>query len=147
MADIKIVLVVDAENPIVGDLYLENGTCRLTSGLQEEVAQELYIRFRFFKGEWFLDRRLGLPYLQSILGKKTPLGIISQIFKNVLTTCPGVKSILSFAVKRLVNRGLAVDFAALLKDGAVLTAADFGAFIINQSLSVNTNGIPTPEGT
>lgn len=130
MADIKIALQVDAENPIVGDLYFKNGNIRLTETLAEEVAQELYIRLRFFKGEWFLDTTQGLPYLQSILGKKTPLGILSQIFKRVITTCPGVKSLLSFALTRLPNRGLRVDFAALLNDGTVLTATDFAAFVI-----------------
>src|ERR1700749_2893649 len=131
MADLKIALAIDSENPIVGDLYLENGTARLTNSLLEDVAQELYIRFRFFQGEWFLDQTLGLPYLQSILGKKTPLGILSQIFKRVITTCPGVASLTSFQLTRGANRALILNFAALLNDGTTLTAADFAqAFVI-----------------
>lgn len=130
MADIKIALAVDANNPIIGDLYLENGTARLTNSLQEAVAQELFIRFGFFQGEWFLDESQGMPYLQSILGKKTPLGILSQIFKRVITTCPGVKTLTTFQLTRLPNRGLAPVFAAQLDDGATLTSASFGAFII-----------------
>lgn len=132
MADIKIALAVDSENPIIGDLYLENGTARLTNTLLEEVAQELYIRFRFFQGEWFLDPTLGLPYLQSILGKKTPIGIISQIFKRVITTCPGVASLTSFQLTRGAARSIILNFTARLTDGTVLTAADFAqAFAIN----------------
>lgn len=130
MADIKIALVVDAENPIVGDLYLENGTARLTANLREEVAQELWIRFKFFQGEWFLDRTLGLPYLQSILAQKTPMSIISQIFRRVITSCPGVASILTLNLSRAANRTLRVDFTCKLVDGTILTAADFAPFIV-----------------
>lgn len=130
MADIKIALSVDSENPIVGDLYLQNGTIRLTATLLEAVAQELWIRFRFFRGEWFLDDRTGLPYMQSILGKKTPIGIISQIFKNVITTCPGVASLTTFNLTRLPNRGLLLTFAAQLADGTTLTSANFAPFIV-----------------
>jgi hypothetical protein len=96
--------------------------------LREAIAQELYIRFRFFQGEWFLDKSQGLPYLQSILGKKTPLGIVTQIFKRVITTCPGVKTLTTFNLQRLPNRGLSLTFQATLDDNTVLTSADFGAF-------------------
>lgn len=130
--DIKIALEIDAENPIVGDLYLENGTVRLTRDLREEVMQELYIRLRFFQGEWFLDRTQGLPYRQSILGKKTPLSILSQIFKSVLTSCPGVRSILSFSLSRDAHRGLLPDWAIRLNDGQILKSTDFTPFIVPQ---------------
>jgi len=135
MADVKITLVADANNPIVGDLYLENGSPRLTADLKEAVAQELYIRFRFFKGDWFLDPNSGAPYLQSILGKKTPLGILSQIFKRIITTCPGVKALTTFSIARTANRGLQVNFQAQLQNGQTLTSADFAAYVI-----------PTPTG-
>lgn len=130
MADIKIALAIDSENPIVGDLYLENGTARLTRSLSEEVAQELYVRFRFFKGEWSLDPAQGLPYLQSILGKKTPIGIVSQIFRRTITSCPGVAALTAFQLRRTSTRGVSLDFTATLTDGTVLTAADFVAFVI-----------------
>lgn len=130
MADIKLALKVDAENPIIGDLYLEGGTPRLTKTLAEEVAQELFIRFRFFQGEWFLDGTVGLPYNQKILGVKTPIGILDQIFKSVVTTCPGVQNLITFSLTRLPGRGLSPVFACKLIDGAILKSADFGPFII-----------------
>lgn len=130
MADLKIALKVDAENPTVGDLYLENGTVRLTNTLAETVAQELYIRYKFFQGEWFLDRTQGFPWFQSVLGIKTPLGVVRQLMLRVLTTCPGVSSVVSFKVTRLPNRGILLNFQARLSDGTTLTERDFGAFVL-----------------
>jgi hypothetical protein len=130
MADIKIALAVDSNNPTIGDLYLENGTVRLTNDLREAVAQQLFIRFRFFKGEWFLDATQGTPWLQSILGKKTPLSILSQIFKQLITTCPGVKKLTTFSISRTANRNVSVVFAAQLNNGQVLTSSDFAAYVI-----------------
>lgn len=139
MADIKITLPaeVDGNNPIVGDLFLENGTCRLTNTLMEEVAQEIWIRFRFIMGEWFLDRTVGIPWLRlsrgqivAILGEKTPIGIVNQMLKRVVTTCPGVQTLLAFRTARLVGRGYGVTFACRLTDGAILKSADFGPFTV-----------------
>lgn len=131
MADIKIALAVDAENPVIGDLYLENGTIRLTRTLTEEVAQELFIRLKFFKGEWFLDTTLGLPYFQSILVMGASTDAVAQIFRRVIAGTPGVKSIKSLQLTRLPNRALSVAFVAILDDGATLTSSDFAPFIVS----------------
>lgn len=130
MASLKLALIVDANNPIPGDIYLENGTVRLTANLSEEVAQTLWTRFRSFQGEWFLDRTVGFVWLQSVLGQKTPLPILQQMFRSVVTTCPGVASLASFDIRRTANRGLAVTFAAILQDGTVLTEAAFAPFVV-----------------
>lgn len=41
----------------------------LTSDLAKEVAQRLTVAFNFFRGEWFLDTREGLPYYEEIIKK------------------------------------------------------------------------------
>ena len=129
MADFKLTLVTDANNPTVGDLFLDNGTVRLTNSLAEEVAQIIWIRLHFFKGEWFLDPLQGTPYLQTILGQKVPLATITQLFKNIITNTPGVKVITSFSTS-LKQRQLTLTFSCLLNDGTTLTSADFGDFIV-----------------
>lgn len=130
MADLKIALTVDAENPVIGDLYLENGTVRLTNSLAESVAQDLKISLSFFQGEWFLDPRQGMPYFQSILGQRTPLPIVSQIFKRAILGRPGVQSITRFELKQLPNRAIQLVFAVVLTDGSILTSDSFGPFIV-----------------
>lgn len=51
-------IIVD---PVVGITFV--------SGL-DGVAQLVKIALRLFRGEWFLDLDAGVPYFQSILGKK-----------------------------------------------------------------------------
>jgi len=134
MASLKIVLPseVDAINPVSGDLFLTpQKSMRLTQTLREEVAQQLYIRFRFFQGEWFLDGSVGVPWKQSILGVKVPIGIVSQILRNVCARCPGVAQVQQFQVTPFGTRRQAkVAFSVLLTDGAVLTSSDYGPFIV-----------------
>ena len=131
MASLKIALQTNAENPTVGDLYLENGTVRLTNSLSEDVAQELFIRFRMFQGEWFLDATQGFPWFQSVLGIKTPIGIVEQLLRKVITTCPGVAKLTAFSLNNnTATRQAQVAFTCILDDGATLTSADFAPFVI-----------------
>lgn len=131
MADIKISLVVDSENPNIGDIYLKNGTVELATALIDVVAQELRIRLNFFLGEWFLDATQGIPYFQTILGQKTPIGIVSQIFKKAISTCPGVANVDSFDVSfNGVTRSMTLNFACVLTDGSILKSSDFQPFVI-----------------
>jgi hypothetical protein len=128
--DIKIALSLDSENPIAGDLYLENGTVRLTNSLREDVAQYLRISMLFFQGEWFLDERQGVPYFQSILGKKTPLPIVRQIFRSIVQGAPGVSRINSFSLTTPSDRAIRIDFNVTLSDGTILKSSDFAPLIV-----------------
>jgi len=128
--DVKVTTQIDASNPIIGDLYLDHGTIRTTNTLSESVVQDLMIALRFFKGEWFLDPDQGLPYFQSILGQKTPIAIVSQIFRRVISGRPGIKSIDSFAVRRVDARSLRLDFACTLANGVALLSSDYAPFLL-----------------
>jgi hypothetical protein len=131
MASLKIALKTDSENPVVGDLYLENGTFRMTNSLSEEVAQQLWIRFKFFLGEWFLDRSQGFPWFQSVLGVKTPIGIVNQLIRRLILGVPGVAELKTFSlVNDTATRTASVRFTVVLTDGVALTSADFAPFVI-----------------
>lgn len=136
MATLRLTMAVDANNTNIGDIYLVNGTDRLTATLAEEVQQELYTRFRFFQGEWFLDTTAGVPYIQTattpvaILGNKIPYAIVAQIFRQVIVTCPGVRAILSFNLQQPVARQANLQFTCQLNDGQVLKSSDFAPFVI-----------------
>jgi hypothetical protein len=89
----------------------------------EAVAQRVRVRFRWFLGEWFLDERLGVPYYSDILVKNPDPILISFIFRRVLLSTPGVKSVSSFsATLDRTTRTLLVDFEATLDNGIILTA-------------------------
>lgn len=108
-----------ATDPTTGDLafppYIVRGP--------DAVVQKIRQRFKFFKGEWFLDQRLGVPYLQSIFIKAPNQIFIDAVFSSVLLGTPGVASIASFSssLDRL-SRTLTVDFQVTLVDGTTVTA-------------------------
>jgi hypothetical protein len=118
-----------AIDPVTGDLamppYIVKGA--------DAVVQKMRQRFRMFKGEWFLDLRLGVPYLQSIFIKNPSQVLINTIFTKVLTGTPGVSSVASFnGTLDRATRALVSDFQAVLVDGtSVIAQAE--PFIIGAS--------------
>ncbi len=130
MASIRLAMAIDAQNDTIGDLYIgTNGKTRLTASLSEEVQQNLWLRFQFFKGEWFLDPNAGVPWFQKILGVKNTDDNVSNILKAVITTCPGVASLLSFSLGR-DGRTIAPRFTCKIQNGVVLTSKDFPPFVL-----------------
>jgi len=129
--DIKLAYKVDANNPIVDDLFLDdNGQLAWTIGA-EAIAQHIRIRLRFFKGEWFLDPDEGIPYFQEVFKKQTGRDRVEKILRKAITDTPGVAKLLKFsATYEASNRSLHVIFDALLDTGKVLKSTDFGLFIL-----------------
>jgi hypothetical protein len=108
-----------ALDPTTGDVLLP---IQIIRGA-EAVAQRIRVRFRFFLGEWFLDTRLGVPYYRDILIKNPDSILIGFIFRQVLLTTPGVKSVASFSASlERATRTLTVTFEAQLEDGTELRA-------------------------
>ena len=108
-----------ALDPVTGDMALP---VRMLRGI-EAIAQRIRVRFRWFKGEWFLDQRQGVPYFEDILVKAPDPILINFIFRRVLLSIPGVKAVAKFsAVLDRATRILTVDFEAVLDDNTVLTA-------------------------
>lgn len=104
---------------------------RLVAGA-EAVAQRLGIRLRRWAGEWFLDQREGIPYVQSILRKGVDLPLVEALFRRCILETPGVASLASFSseLDRSVRR-LSVSFEARLIDGSAVVGT-FGPFIATQ---------------
>ncbi len=108
-----------ALDPATGDLALP---ITLLFGA-DAVLQKIRSRFRFFKGEWFLDTRLGVPYLQIVLVKNPDLILINAIFSKVLATTPGVASVDSFTcLLDRPTRTLTCTFQITLSDGTKVIA-------------------------
>lgn len=97
----------------------------------EAIAQRVRVRFRFFLGEWFLDRRLGVPYYREILKKNPDPILIASILRTVLTSTPGILRVTKMATRW--DRGpriMYVDFEATLEDGTTILRAVDEPFIL-----------------
>jgi len=133
--NLSMVLVADDDNPDVGDLKLTDGQVTLTASLTESVAQHLYVRLRFFFGEWFLNRKEGVPYLTVILVKNPNMSTVRSLFRRIILETPGVTKVNDLTIELdTETRALTVTgFEAILQDGSVLTSADFGEFLLGSA--------------
>ncbi len=95
-----------------GDLAIEQDDLVLLEG-GEAIRQDVQIRLRFFRGEWFLDTRIGVPYYEEILGQKPRLTLIKGIFRQAILSSPGIESISDLTLDfDRASRLLTVDFSA-----------------------------------
>lgn len=90
----------------------------------EQVRQQLLIKLKLWKGEWFLDTEFGTPYLQSILGKQLTLsGALAALRKSILEVA-GVRQIQTFSYDfQHSTRKLTVEFTVDTPYGIVEVTA------------------------
>lgn len=116
-------LLVD---PSTGDLDVSQGL-RVTTTLQQYVAQRLFDNLSFFLNEWFLNLNEGIPYFEQIIGAKPDLALIDTLYRRAILATPGVGAIksLKLAFDR-ATRALSIRFEAQLIDGTQISEADIG---------------------
>lgn len=90
----------------------------------DQVRQQLLIKLKLWRGEWFLDTEFGTPYLQQILGKQLTLsGALAALRKSILEV-EGVRQILTFSYSfSNSTRKLTVEFTADTPYGIVEVTA------------------------
>lgn len=120
-----------------GDLDLSARALRLTAPGAESVGQKLRVRLGLTRGDWFLDRRVGVPYYTDVMGKQ-PAGAAEALLRRVIATCPGVAALLSFAFARGADRRATVTFSARATTGEVVTVEDF---IVSPRATIVTGGV------
>lgn len=99
-------LLLDANN----NLVLVNGDFQFSKGLAG-VVQECRIKLSMFRGEWFLNRDVGISYWQEILGRK-PDRAIAAIVSEFYQTLMGVEDVVD------VTR-LAVEYSGTTRTAVV----------------------------
>ena len=78
------------------DFHFEKGKLVFISGYNtdDEIIQRLRMRFKFFKGEWFLNSEHGLPYFEEILGTKNlDSNIIESVLRKEVLSVEGIREI------------------------------------------------------
>jgi hypothetical protein len=101
----------------------------------DAIAQRIGIRFRFVLGEWFLDQRLGVPWLQRILTWNPDIRDIKRIFRQVVTSTPGVASCSDFdlVIDKASRVATCSGLNVQLSDGSTILVDDLSSpFIITQ---------------
>ncbi len=94
-------LLLDSE----GDLVIQDGKLQFSSGLPG-VAQGIRIRLLTFRGEWFLNRDHGVPYLANDVVPETEAllgGRFNEVraragARDAILSAPGVVDIPALAV-------------------------------------------------
>jgi hypothetical protein len=80
------------------DIKIINGDFVLV-GSSAQVRQHASVVFSTFLGEYFLDTRRGVPYIQKIFKKGTTRQEMQDIFSTAALTVPGVLYVISVAIK------------------------------------------------
>ena len=111
-------LAVDAD----GDLELPP---RLVKGAYA-VTQSMNTAFQMMLGEWFLDTREGIPYVEEVFVAAPDLRLIEALFRRAILRVPGIASLRAFAMSRdRSTRTLSIDdFEAVLVNGSTLRLAE-----------------------
>jgi len=102
-----------------GDIFVENGDLSMTMGV-DAIAQCVSQRLKTFLGEYFLDSREGIPWIQQILKKGADPVIIDSVIKRTIVQSPGVLQITEFSL--LIDRStreLQIQFKADSVDGEI----------------------------
>jgi len=111
-----------ALDPQTGGFLITNGRTTLLRGAAAG-AVKIANQFKLFKGSWFRDTRVGIPYFPAIFGVKNPdLNVARQFFRGVLLGTLGVKNADVTVSFNAAAREMDVAFKAQWDDGATITA-------------------------
>ena len=115
-----------AMNMGTGDLALKGGDLVLIDNA-ERVVQQVLISLREWLGEWFLNTRDGVPYLEYILVKNPNETHIRQVLSDAILAVEGVSAITSmdFTFNRVL-RVLTVEYEATTIYGTVTSREVLG---------------------
>lgn len=108
-----------AIDPTTNDLFVRaEGDLAIVTGA-EAIGQHVRQRLKTYRGEWFLDTTVGVPWLQELFGNAYDPGLAESVVKAEILDTFGVSRIDAFAV------GFNRTTRALIIDGVeVLTVYD-----------------------
>lgn len=102
-----------------GELVFSFGRLRMVRG-REAIRQSAECRLRTFRGEWFLDANLGVPWVERVLGRKASAAPVRAIVREELLAIQGVVGLRSLNVRfDRATRTMAIDFILQTATGDV----------------------------
>lgn len=104
-------VIFDIELDEDNDMFLRDGDIAMVDE-DDALKQRLLIHLQFLLGEWFLDIREGIPYVQTIFAQATDIDDIYLIFRDEIKNIEGVESITSLVLTPDTDeRSLRVEFS------------------------------------
>jgi hypothetical protein len=97
----------------------------------EAIRLRIVSRLKFFKAEWFLDTRQGIPYFEAVFVKNPDISLVQSIFRRAILSTPGVQAIARMTTT--FDRGarrFVVDPLEIVLTGGVVFRAQPDEFII-----------------
>ena len=115
------------------DLLLNDSTWDLSTDATDlqlvddtdAIRQHLAQRLKTFMGEWFLDLRIGVPYLQQVMVKNPDPIVLDSVFKAEIIATPGIVELTEFTLQMDARlRQLLLSFTAATDTGAVINFSE-----------------------
>lgn len=131
-------LDLNRSSPNFRDLLLAGGDLHLTGDADPlgapPVLQSILQRLRTFRGEWFLNKNLGVPYFQQILTKNPNRAAIDGLLQGTILSTPGVLRLTEYTSNfDTVGRVITVTFRCVTTSGVVTYAGPLnfaGAMVV-----------------
>ena len=103
-----------------GDLVVTDNDLAIVEG-DQATAQRLEQRLRLWRGEWFLDRTAGVPWLRDVIGQRPREQVITGLLRTVILDDPEVAGVEGLELDFVGDtRILRVDLRVRLTDGETL---------------------------
>ena len=94
------------------DLVIAEFDLQLTDARQL-VKQRIKQALLMFKGEWFLNVNLGVPYYQELLGQKNSIGSVRAILMEALKKVEGVQEIIELNLNIHQSNNMMINFTVI----------------------------------
>ena len=78
------------------DLVLSKGKFSMTQSVRQSLRQRMYITFRTFKGEWFLNTNFGAYDPELFLNKGVTKEVLDSYFITLINSFPEVQALQFF---------------------------------------------------
>jgi hypothetical protein len=80
-----------------GDIDDSTNSLELVDGI-EAIAQDLTSRLKTFRGEYFLDQNVGIPFYRDFFVKNPNLRVLNSVIRSAVLSTPGIKEIVSLEI-------------------------------------------------